>query len=278
MVGTADLHSHTTASDGSLAPAALVALAAGRGVGTLAVTDHDTLAGLPAAAEAAGGLGVRLVFGVELSVRIPHGSMHLVGYFDRMAPPAILGWLEELRAGRVTRAEQIVGRLGDLGVGVEMDAVLARADGPVGRPHIADAMVAAGHVGDRQAAFDRYLGDGRPAWVPTQGLGPTESIALVAEAGGVSSLAHPASLRLDGPRLGSAVQRLAARGLGGIEVYRPEHHAERRRAYRRLAERFGLVATGGSDFHHLDGPARPGDTGDPPLPADAIDRLLATRG
>lgn len=275
--GTADLHCHTTASDGALVPEALVELAAGRGVGTLAVTDHDTLASLPAAASAAAAHGMRLVFGVELSVRVPHGSMHLLGYFDEPAPPALLGWLEELRAGRVTRAERIVGRLGDLGAGVEMADVLARAGGPVGRPHIADAMVAAGHVADRRQAFDRYLADGGPAWVPTQGLGPTEAIALVAEAGGASALAHPASLRLDGPRLGSAVQRLAARGLGGIEVHRPEHHPERLRAYRRLAARFGLVATGGSDFHHPDGPLRPGDTGEPPLPADAIDRLMAAR-
>ncbi|MEQ9094094.1 MAG: PHP domain-containing protein, partial [Miltoncostaeaceae bacterium] len=182
--GTADLHSHSTASDGALGPEDVVALAAERGVGTLALTDHDTLAGLPAAAAAAAAHGVRLVFGVELSVRVPHGSMHLVGYFEEMAPPALMGWLEELRAGRVSRAERIVGRLGDLGVGVEMADVLARAGGPVGRPHIADAMVAAGHARDRQDAFERYLGDGRQAWVPTQGLGPTESIALVAEAGG----------------------------------------------------------------------------------------------
>lgn len=274
----ADLHAHTTASDGALGPEALVRLAASRGVAVLAVTDHDSVESVERAVAEGARSGVRVVPGVELSVRVPHGSMHLLGYFAQARPPALVERLEALRAGRLRRAERMVAALCDLGAPIDLDAVVARAAGAVGRPHLADELVAAGHVASRQEAFERYLGDGAAAWVPAEGLGPDEAVALVRAAGGAPALAHPASLRLDRAALAATVQRLAARGLAGIEVHRPEHLPERRDEYAALARRLRLVATGGSDFHDPRGPNAPGDTGRPPLPLDAIDRLMDAAG
>jgi predicted metal-dependent phosphoesterase TrpH len=272
----ADLHTHTRASDGSLSAAELVARAAACGVSTLSITDHDTMASVREAIVAGATAGVRVVPGVELSVRVPVGTMHLLGYFHESEPPSVIARLAELREGRVRRAERIVTRLAGLGAPIEIDRVRARAAGAVGRPHIADELVAAGHVPTRQAAFERYLADGGPAWVPTEGLSPRDAIDLVREAGGAPALAHPASLRMGTEQLSAFVQRLAGQGLAGIEVHRPEHGPERRHELRRIARRFGLVATGGSDFHHPGGLNEPGDTGIPPLPPDAAERLLAT--
>ena len=253
-------------------------LAADAGVGVLAVTDHDTLAGVAEAVAAGARRGVLVVPGVELSVRAPSGSLHILGYFREEAPAPLRDHLEEMRRAREARAERIVARLAEAGAPVDMADVRARARGPIGRPHIADAVVAAGHARDRQDAFDRFLHDGGPAAVPHEGLGPEEALRLVRESGGAPSLAHPASLRMAPDALSSFVGRLAQAGLGGIEVHRADHTPERRDAFATLARRHGLVPTGGSDFHRLDEPLRPGDTGDPPLPLDAIDRLLGGDG
>src|SRR5690606_32209570 len=158
---------------------ALVALAADCGVGVLAVTDHDTVAGVAEAARAGAALGVRVVTGVELSVRAPNGSLHLLGYFPGAAPPAFVERLAQMADARRDRARRIVDRLDALGVPVVFEDVVDRAGGPVGRPHIADALVAAGHVRSRQDAFDRYLADGGPAWVPHEGLQPDEAVRMV---------------------------------------------------------------------------------------------------
>ena len=243
-------------------------------MGTLALTDHDTMDGVGEALEAGERLGVRVIAGVELSVRAPSGSMHLLGYFREAAPEPLRARLGALRAAREDRARRMVARLAATGAPIDYEDVRARASGAVGRPHVADALVAAGHAHDRQDAFDRFLADGGPAYVPHGGLGPREAIALVAQSGGASALAHPASLRMPERELGDYVQRLAAWGLGGIEVHRPDHTPERRARLARLAARHRLIATGGSDFHDLEGALRPGDTGRPALPHDAIDHLL----
>ena len=269
-----DLHSHTTASDGELDPEDLVAAAAAAGVGVLAVTDHDTMAAVPAAAAAARRLGVQVIPGVELSVRVPHGSMHLLGYFRTADPQPLAGRLEELGAEREVRIAAIVARLDALGVPVSLERVRARAKGRVGRPHVAAELVAAGHVPSREAAFDTLIGDGGPAWVPSAGLLPDEAVELVRASGGAAVLAHPASLALGARHLEAFVQGLAARGLAGIEVHRPDHTPEQRDAFGRIARRLRLVPAGGSDFHRPGGPVRLGDTGEPPLPHDVPDRLL----
>jgi hypothetical protein len=142
---------------------------------------------------------------------------------------------------------------------------------------VADALVAAGHASDRRDAFERFLADAGPAYVPHAGLAPEEAVRLVTAHGGAASLAHPASLRMAPVHLDAFLARLAAAGLGGMEVHRPDHTPERRDAYARLARRHRLVPTGGSDFHDPAEPLRPGDTGDPPLPPDALDLLLDAR-
>lgn len=249
-------------------------LAARCGVGVLAVTDHDTVASVDAAAGAGAALGVRVIAGVEISVRAPAGSMHLLAYFPGAPPPAVVDTLAGLARARGTRAARILERLEALGVPVAMDDVAARAGGPIGRPHIADALVAAGHVRTRQDAFNRYLADGGPAWVAHDGLGPEDAVRLVREAGGAPVLAHPGTLRLTPDQLRGFVGRIAGAGLVGIEVHRPEHLPEQRHRYGRIASGLGLIPSGGSDFHGPAGVVRPGDTGEPPLPPDIADRLL----
>ncbi|HWH14080.1 MAG TPA: PHP domain-containing protein [Miltoncostaeaceae bacterium] len=270
-----DLHTHSTASDGVLAPADLVARAAGRGVTVLALTDHDTLEGIPAARAAAEAAGVQLVPGVELSVTAPQGSMHLLGYLPADAPEPLASRLRAFREGRRGRVARMVERLEALGAPVDLDDVLQRAAGSVGRPHVADALVDAGHVASRAEAFERYLGDRGPAYVAYDRLAPEEAVRLVRASGGVPVLAHPASLRMGERHLRSFVQRLGAAGLAGIEVHRPDHDVVQRREYGRLARTLGLLPAGGSDFHRPgDGP-EPGDTGPVPLPAETAARLLA---
>jgi hypothetical protein len=240
----------------------------------LAVTDHDTLAGNREAGARGAELGVRVIPGIELSVKRPRGSMHLLGYFTEPEPEPLAGRIAEFHERRRTRARDMVERLAELGAPVDWDDVLARAGGPVGRPHVAEALVAAGHVADRQEAFDRYLADGRPAHVGAEGLTPEEAVELVRASGGAPVLAHPASLGLVWRELDPFVGRLARAGLAGIEVHRPEHSGEQRARYGELARRWRLVPSGGSDFHRPESPLRPGDTGEPPLPPDTVDRLL----
>lgn len=276
-----DLHAHTRASDGSQAPGEVVARAARRGLTTLAITDHDTVAGLPEAIAAGRRLGVTVIPGVELSVRPPQGQLHVVAYLPEASPPRLRAALEDLRRAREVRADQMAAKLAALGASIDMAAVRARVGGSIGRPHLADALVAAGHATDRAEAFARYLGDDQPAYVPHGLLDAAAALRLVADAGGVAALAHPASLRLGMRGLESYTARLHHLGLWGIEVYRAEHTPEQRSGLTRIARRLGLVATGGSDYHGPDvGRSDLGETGVPALPpevAELIHRALRER-
>lgn len=271
-----DLHAHTNRSDGAHDPADLVEYAAGRGVEVLAITDHDTMAGVAEAQVAGNAIGVRVVPGIELSIKVPHGSMHLLGYFDEPAPEPLAGLIAGFGEIRVARAREMVDRLNDMGVAVDWDDVLEGAAGaPLGRPHIAEALMRAGHVQERKEAFDLYLGDGRPAYVGSDGLDVEEGVTLVRESGGVPVLAHPGTLKLDHAHLDPFVGRLARAGLVGIEVHRPEHTPDQFAGYGALAHKYDLIPSGGSDYHRSTSPFHPGDTGDPPLPEDTLDRLMA---
>ncbi len=252
-------------------------MAAAESVSTLSLTDHDTFGGQAEAADAAARHGVRFVHGIELSVKAPSGSMHLLGYFPGAEPQPLADALDEMKRRRADRARIMVGKLNDLGVALRYEDVEALADGPVGRPHVAEALVAGGFVADRQDAFDRYLADDRPAAVPHAGLTPVEAVETVVESGGAPVLAHPNSLAMPAGALGRFVSDLASAGLVGIEVFRPEHTDADRSAFTSLADRHGLVASGGSDFHRPSD-SRLGDTGAPPLPDDTADRLLARAG
>jgi predicted metal-dependent phosphoesterase TrpH len=276
---TIDLHAHTHASDGTLAPADVVARAAARGITTLAITDHDTLDGVDEAVTAGAQLGVTIIPGIELSVRAPQGQLHVVAYLPTCDPPALRGLLRDLQQARRVRAERIASRLAELGTPVDMNAVRAAAVGSVGRPHLADALVAAGHATDRGDAFARLLGDDAPAFIPHELLGPREAIGAVDAAGGITALAHPGTLRLGLRGLESYVAHLRHLGMWGIEVHRAEHAPEQRDGYARIARRLGLVATGGSDFHGPEtGRSDLGDTGRPPLPGAVADLIHSALG
>jgi len=259
-----DLHVHTTASDGALAPSTLVERAAAAGISILSVTDHDTVAGLDEAGAAAARLGVRLVTGIEITAVEDSSDVHLLGYFFAAGDAALAAFLDLQRRDRVRRVAAIVERLAALGCAVDREPLLAAAAAghgrSVGRPHIADALVAAGHARDRTDAFDRLLGRGRPAFLPRCGASPDDVIGLVARAGGIVSLAHPGLLQLD-----AIVPRLAAAGLAAIEARHSQHDAATERRYRELARRHGLAVSGGSDFH---GDERPALLGAVTLPAD----------
>lgn len=238
------------------------------------MTDHDTLSGLPDAVAAGARFGVRVIPGIELSSRGDGLSVHVLGYLPSVLPQPLADTLAHVISVRENRNHAIVERLAELGVPVEWDDVVRRAQGTVGRPHIADSMVDAGHCSDRGDAFARYLADDAPAYVPVAALTPEQAVSLIAESGGAPVLAHPALLRLAPHALADYVDRLAEAGLRGLEAYRPEHEPELREELAGLAARRGLAATAGSDFHRPPAPDNPdvGDTG--PVP-DGYDPLAA---
>jgi predicted metal-dependent phosphoesterase TrpH len=243
-----DLHLHTAASDGALAPAELVARAAAAGLTTISVTDHDTLAGIPEARAAGARLGLRLVAGVEITAVESQRDVHLLGYFFDAEAPRFTAFLERQRTDRLRRLREIAERLGALGFGIEVEPLLEHADAAagrsVGRPLLADALVAAGHARDRNDAFDRLLGNGGPAYVPRIGATPAEVIHIVREAGGIVSLAHPGLTRMD-----ELIPSLAEAGLAALEVGHSDHDPGTEHRYRELASRYGLAVSAGSDFH-----------------------------
>lgn len=271
-----DLHTHSTHSDGTLTPTELVAAASAAGLSALALTDHDTMSGVPEFLAAARGRLIA-VSGVEISAEFAPGGMHLLGYGFRLDDPDLNALLSRLRAGRSERNRAILGRLADLGMPLEWEAVAALAGGEVvGRPHIAQVMVARGYVADPAEAFRRWLARGRPAHVARDRPSPEDAVAIIAAAGGAPVLAHPVTLELNGSALVALVRRLRDAGLRGIEAHHPEQAPSARQAYAKLAADHGLVAVGGSDFHGARTPAiRLGrGFGDLRVSDDALSRLL----
>ena len=246
-----DLHTHTTASDGSLTPAELVAAARDAGLKAVAVTDHDTTAGLDQALAAGREMGLTVVPGVEISVEAGlAGGVHVVGLFVDRHHPALAAALERLQQTRARRNPRMVERLNRLGIPLTLEEVTTFAGGEiVSRAHFAQALVARGVVASREEAFARYLGAGKPAYVPKQRLSPQEAITLLREAGAVPILAHPGLLPLERGPLEELVRRFQEMGLEGLEAHYSEHHRPTRLWLERLAARLGLVVSGGSDFH-----------------------------
>ena len=268
-----DLHCHTTFSDGDLTPDALVRRAIARRIGVLSITDHDSVEGLPAARETAGSALV-LIPGIEVSTSANGLDFHVLGYYFDPKNRELTARLARFRDERSERMRRMVARLGELGIEVDLDDVLTIAgQGVVGRPHLAEALVRAGHVENADDAFRRLLGAHGLAFVPRPTFPPAEAIALIRSAGGVAVLAHPGPGLVD-----SVVEGLAARGLSGIEVWHPQHGALAVRRYQALAERLGLIETGGSDFH---GEGRSADLGDVAVPERAyigLKRAVAALG
>jgi 3',5'-nucleoside bisphosphate phosphatase len=273
----AELHTHSTASDGVLAPDTLVEHAAAAGVSVLALTDHDTTNGVPLALEAAARLGIELIPGIEINTDHEGGSLDILGYWVPYGPGPFEERIRELRAARVTRGQRMVERLNALGVPVQWERVRALAEGAVGRPHVARAMIETGYVTTTQEAFDLYLGFGKPAYVPRTRFTALEAVEFIRDAGGVPVLAHPVlsqAQHLDPFRLRELLPTLKARGLVGIEAYYKSYFADTVQRLVRLADELDLVPAGGSDFHAPDMGAPLGSTG---LPPESVERLRAAR-
>jgi len=277
-----DLHTHTVASDGLLSPAALVDLALDRGLAALAVTDHDSTEGVAEAIAAAEGSGLTVVPGVEMSSDLDEGECHVLGYFVEYGPGAFQDTLRQLRNDRVSRARLMVERLADAGAPISWERVDRIAgDGAVARPHVAQALVEAGHAWSVADAFDRWIAAGRPGYVPRAKLTPPDAVGTIVRAGGVAAIAHPVlgAALLPGPERERAlagverrIEELGPAGLGGIEVYYTGYDPSLVARLERLAARFGLIPTGGSDFH---GPGRGhGELGSVPIPEHAARRVV----
>lgn len=243
-VAYVDLHAHSTASDGSRAPADVVREAKRIGLHAIALTDHDTLAGIDAAVAAGAELGIRVVPGVELSAVENDVETHILGLHlsDTREMEAQLATLREMRRSRAVR---IVQRLNELGVRIEFNAVLEQAaGGAIGRPHVARAMIAEGWAVDFRDAFERYLGNGRPAFVAKDRLAVADAIRMIHGAGGLAILAHPAQ-----GATRARIEAFANEGMDGVEVRHPSHSSEDITRILALVDHFSLVPSGGSDWH-----------------------------
>jgi predicted metal-dependent phosphoesterase TrpH len=267
---TIDLHLHSTASDGSVSPEGVVRRAQAAGLSAVALTDHDTLAGLPEALAAGERYGIRVVAGCEFSVAAPWGEMHVLGYLLPSHSAELESFLERCRADRVRRAREMVNQLQRLGVDLSFESVLRESGGgAVGRPHVARAIVRHGGAVSPNEAFDRFIGRGRPAFVEKTLPSFAAVAAVVHAAGGVVSVAH---LKERATR--AVVERLKGEGLDAVETRHPSHDPDVRARLTDLAIALGLLRTGGSDWH---GDPAPGVThggmGSQQVPREWLDRL-----
>lgn len=281
--GPIDLHIHTTASDGTLSPAEVLREAGKQGLAAIAITDHDTTAGVRAALEVGIPPSLGFLPGVEISAGPPSscpmkGSFHLLGYGIRLDHEPLNRRLEALQDSRKNRNPRILAKLRELGINLELDAAAAEDDGgQMGRPHIAGLLKEQGHVKSIDEAFERYIGNHGPAYVDKYRVPVAEAIELVRTAGGVAVAAHPGVLPLEpGPVFEAMMAELREMGLGGLEVFYPEHSPEQTDYFMGVARRFGLVMTGGTDFH---GDIKPGvamgrGRGNFRVPSAAFDDLL----
>lgn len=250
-----DLHLHTTHSDGSCTPAELVRLAHQAGVTALAVTDHDIMTGVAQATAEGEHYGIEVIPGVEISSMIGQSELHILGYFLDWQDPILNERFTTLRESRHRRNPQIVERLQALGIDITYDEVRALAGSDsVGRPHIARALMDKHVVSSAKEAFDRFLANGKPAYVPRDLPNPAEAIQWIKAAGGLAVLAHPSWVRLADRSLIELVRELKVAGLDGLEVYYSTHASRQTREYLSLAQHLGLLVTGGSDFHGLTKP------------------------
>ena len=269
-----DLHSHTNESDGTCSPAELIEEAVRAGVDVLGITDHDTFRGFDLAAPLARQAGIEAVCGIELSTKLHGQSVHLLGYFlGDNGLDDFRTWVLEMQASRRERNVRLAARLRELGFDVTLEEAEARGRGMTGRPHFAQILVDKGYVRNLREAFDEYLDESAKGYVHRMEPQFAEGVARIREAGGIASLAHPVRVRGDIPAL---LPELCDAGLNAIEAYHSDHARRDTEQYLGLAERYGLMVTGGSDFH---GEVKPGVllgtgyAGNLRIPADLIDQL-----
>lgn len=273
-----DLHTHTTFSDGTTTPEDNLREAVALGLEGIGITDHDTTAPFERALSAADGAGVEVVLGTEFSAELEGRSVHVLGFWVDPAYAPLTDELDRLRDERTDRARRIVERFNELGIDVSFDRVRElAANAPIGRPHIAAAVVEVGGAQTKDEVFDRYLADGGPAYVEKHAVDPIRAVRLLVAAGGVAVLAHPGlygNRDSDGGIPDAVVEEMAAAGLAGIEADHPDHTPGHRDRYRDLARGLGLEITAGSDYH---GEAKTNQLGSATTPRSVVERLRGWR-
>jgi hypothetical protein len=253
-MGYVDLHLHTTASDGVMSPSEIVRYAKAKGLQAIAITDHDTIDGLEEGLLEGNRIGFEVIPGIEVSAEHSPGSMHLLGYFFDIHHQLLNERLRYLQKARAERNPKIVGRLNHLGIDVTYEEVVkVSGGGQVGRPHFAQLLFEKGYVNSIQEAFERFLKKGASAYVDKFRFTAKEAIHFINEANGLAVIAHPNTLGMRGvSELENLLLRLIGDGLKGIEVYYPEHSSLEVAQYKVLAERYGLLMTGGTDYHGIE--------------------------
>jgi predicted metal-dependent phosphoesterase TrpH len=268
----ADLHLHTTASDGRLEPKDLVSLAVKVGLDVIAITDHDTIGGIePALAAAEAFPSLMVIPGVEINTDVPHGEVHILGYFIDFTDQKLAIALQRLRDSREGRAQRMIAKLSKLGMNIELQRVFDLAQGgSVGRPHVAQALLEKDYVASEKEAFDKYIGRDGPAYVERYKLLPAEAVRLVVDARGLPVLAHPADIG----DLKELVPKLKAVGLIGLEVYYRDYSSHVIAGLLKIAEQYDFITTGGTDYHAF-GDDSEVIIGGALAPAQSVERLLA---
>ncbi len=272
MPNYVDLHMHTTASDGLYSPTELMHRVKEAGLRTVALTDHDTTGGIEEAARTAQALGIEFLPGIEINTDVNGGEVHVLGYFIEYQRPAFQNILKILRNARVRRGERMVELLNEEGISISWERVREIAQGTVGRPHVAQALVEAGYAQSVSEAFDKYIGNGKPAYVPHYKLSPEDAVHLIVSANGLPVIAHPITLPgLD--ILRSWLPNLKAAGLVGLETYYGPYTQQDEQALLAIAHEYSLIPTGGTDYH---GPhIHPTPLGGRYVPYEAVEQLKA---
>lgn len=279
--GRCDLHTHSQASDGMQPPAENVKLAKQRGLSAVALTDHDTVAGVAEAQRAGREYGIDVVAGVEISTRAGGKDIHVLGYYVNIENEKFLERLRELREAREERNHLIIAKLQELGLEISWQEVIdglgrpLEPDESIGRPHMADVLVRKGYAADMRDAFNRYLAEGQPGYVSVPRVAPEDACQWIKDAGGAAVIAHPGLYGDD-----ELVRRILVEAQpDGIEVVHSDHGPEEERRYAELAQEFGLIQTGGSDYHGVrQGVVFHGDLGSKTVTIDVLDKLRAAAG
>ena len=271
-MGKVDLHIHTNASDGKFTPAEIVRKSKEQGLRYIAICDHDSIEGIIPARETSWILsGITVIGGVEINTDIPAGELHILGYLYDHNDPELKSTLVKLRNSRIDRAKKMIAKLNTLGINIDYQRVREIAGkGSVGRPHIAQALIEKGYINNLREAFTRYIGREGPAYIERDKVSPTEAVRLIVRAGGIPVLAHP--LVFDNPE--AHIRELIPAGLAGIETYYGNYSPEQVYELRKLAAKYRLITTGGSDFHGLDS-MNELPLGTVQVPLECAERLLA---